>query len=175
MNPPDPGPAATGPEPGAGPAPLDPANVRHLVVHCSATPDDAPITAREIHAMHLGFGWHGIGYHRVIARDGTIEGGRPDYWVGAHVYGRNEASLGVCLVGCEAFTDAQLDSLELVLRFWREDYPGATVCGHRDFPGTDKTCPNMDVGAFCRAREIDPGPGVPGRDAPRPGAVPPPA
>lgn len=145
-------------------APLDPAAIRHLVVHCSDTPDEEPISARDIHAMHLGFGWHGIGYHRVIHRDGTIEGGRPDYWVGAHVYGQNTRSLGVCLIGRERFNAAQLDALELVLRFWREDHPQATVCGHCDFPDTEKTCPNFDVAAFCRERDIEPGPGRPGRD-----------
>jgi len=145
-------------------APLDPAAIRHLVVHCSDTPDEEPITARDIHAMHLGFGWHGIGYHRVIDRDGAIEGGRPDYWVGAHVYGQNTRSLGVCLIGRERFTAEQLDALELVLRFWREDHPQATVCAHRDFPDTEKTCPNFDVAAFCRERGIEPGPGRPGRE-----------
>lgn len=140
-------------------------DIRHLVVHCSDTPDDQALCAQDIHVLHLGFGWHGIGYHRVITRDGTIEGGRPDYWIGAHVHGQNERSLGVCLIGCETFTEAQMDSLELVLRFWRETYPQATVCGHRDFPTTDKTCPNFDVAAFCAARGLEAGPGAPGCDA----------
>ena len=46
---------------------LSPERIEMLVVHCSATPDDDPIGAREIQAMHLGFGWDGIGYHQVIA------------------------------------------------------------------------------------------------------------
>ena len=41
-----------------------------LVVHCSDTPDDQLIGAKE-NEMHLGFGWDGIGYHQVIRRDGT--------------------------------------------------------------------------------------------------------
>lgn len=133
---------------------LEPDNIRYLVVHCSATPDDEPIGAREIHAMHLGFGWHGCGYHRVIKRDGSIEQGRPDYWIGAHVYGHNEESLGVCLIGCDSFTDAQFDSLERVLTEWRERYPGASVCGHCDFATTEKTCPNFDVAAWLASRQI---------------------
>ena len=153
-------------DPIALPGVLEPHAVRHLVVHCSATPDAEDIGAREIHAMHLGFGWHGIGYHRVVRRDGRVEAGRPDCWIGAHVRGHNAVSLGVCLIGCETFTDAQMDSLELVLRFWRETYPQATVCGHRDFPTTDKTCPNFDVAAFCAQRQLEAGPGIPGRDAP---------
>ena len=139
--------------------PLHPDAVRHLVVHCSATPDDAVTGVADVHAMHLGFGWHGIGYHRVIARDGTVHAGRPEYWIGAHVYGRNETSLGVCLLGTRRFTDAQLDALEATVLEWRARYPNATVCGHRDFSTTDKTCPNFDVGAWCAWRGIDVGDG----------------
>lgn len=124
---------------------LNPDDIQFLVVHCSDTPDDEPITAREIHAMHLGFGWHGVGYHRVINRDGRIEQGRPDYWIGAHVYGHNEISLGVCLIGRTDFTNAQFESLEAVLRQWKEKHPTAEVVGHCDFEYTEKTCPNFDA------------------------------
>ena len=136
------------------PHPLAPRVVRHRVVHCSATPDGEDIGAREIHAMHLGVGWHGIGYHRVVRRDGRVEAGRPDCWIGAHVYGHNETGLGVCLIGCDAFTEAQLDALERVLREWQTLCPDAVIRGHRDFAYTEKTCPNFDVGAWCAKRGL---------------------
>ncbi|MFK7892591.1 MAG: N-acetylmuramoyl-L-alanine amidase [Granulosicoccus sp.] len=134
---------------------LDPSAIHHLVVHCSDTPDDEYLGAREIHDMHLGFGWHGVGYHRVIRRDGLVEAGRPDYWQGAHVFGHNEISLGVCLIGRQYFTDAQFDSLESVLRQWQLQYPDASICGHRDFSYTEKTCPNFDVTAWCLERGLE--------------------
>ena len=133
---------------------LEASAIKHLVVHCSDTPDDEDIGAREIHAMHLGFGWHGVGYHRVIKRDGSVEQGRPDYWQGAHVYGHNEISLGVCMIGRHEFTAAQFDTLETVLRQWQKNHPAASICGHRDFSYTDKTCPNFDVAKWCAARNI---------------------
>ena len=55
-----------------------------LVVHCSDTPDHKNLTGMDIHQMHLGFGWDGVGYHKIVQRDGTIENGRPEYWIGAH-------------------------------------------------------------------------------------------
>ena len=124
-------------------------NIRYLVVHCADTPDDQPLDASDIHHMHLGFGWNGIGYHRVICRDGRIEHGRPDYWIGAHVKGFNHVSLGVCLIGRQDFTDAQFAALETILRDWRDAYPDAEICGHCDFDYTDKTCPNFNVGQWC--------------------------
>jgi N-acetylmuramoyl-L-alanine amidase len=126
------------------------AKIRYLVVHCADTPDDQLLDARDIHQMHLGFGWHGIGYHRVICRDGLIQQGRPDFWIGAHVKGFNDVSLGVCLIGRSQFTDAQFTALENVLRAWKKAYPQANICGHRDFDYTDKTCPNFDVANWCQ-------------------------
>ena len=128
---------------------LDPQKIAYLVVHCSDTADDDALTGRDIHDMHLSFGWDGVGYHRIIGRDGVIEYGRPDYWIGAHVKGFNEVSLGVCLIGRQDFTDAQFAALETILRDWRYVYPDAQICGHRDFDYTDKTCPNCNVGQWC--------------------------
>lgn len=131
---------------------LEADNIRYLVVHCSDTPDDDPITAKDIHTMHLGFGWHGVGYHRIINRDGFVEQGRPDYWIGAHVYGHNEISLGVCLIGRTDFTDAQFNSLETILREWTDKHPQAEVVGHCDFDYTEKTCPNFNAKAWWSER-----------------------
>lgn len=129
-------------------------NIRYLVVHCADTPDDEALDVRAIHDMHLGFGWHGIGYHWVICRDGTLQSGRPEYWVGAHVKGHNEISLGVCLIGRQNFTEAQMQTLESLLMRWRTEYPAAEICGHCDFDYTEKTCPNFDVAAWCAKHNI---------------------
>jgi len=133
---------------------LQPDAVRYLVVHCSATPNNENLTAADIHKMHLGFGWHGIGYHYVIGRDGTLEQGRPEYWIGAHVFGFNPESLGVCLIGRDHFNEAQFETLAKLLRSWRERYRYALICGHCDFEYTEKTCPNFDVADWCAARGI---------------------
>jgi len=111
---------------------LAPDSIDMLVVHCSDTPDYQPLGAREIQAMHLGFGWDGIGYHQVIRRDGTREAGRPEYWQGAHVKGVNDRSLSVCLIGRNEFTEAQMNSLAALLFDWTARYPAARVLGHRD-------------------------------------------
>lgn len=131
---------------------LEAGNIKYLVVHCSDTPDDESLSAREIHAMHLGFGWHGVGYHRVITREGVIEYCRPEFWIGAHVYGHNEESLGVCLIGRTDFTDLQFQSLETTLTEWTEKYPNADVVGHCDFESTEKTCPNFNAKSWWLSR-----------------------
>ena len=82
-------------------------DIRYIVVHCSDTPDEDGLGAADIHAMHLGFGWDGAGYHAIITRDGICHPGRPEYWQGAHVKGRNHDSVGVCLIGRSNFTPDQ--------------------------------------------------------------------
>ena len=124
---------------------LFPKDIKLLVVHCSDSDNGKIMSALDIHKMHLKFGWDGIGYHKVINRSGKIENGRPEYWIGAHVKGKNNISLGVCLIGRNKFTTKQYISLERVLRKWKSLYPKAKIVGHRDTGNTDKTCPNFDV------------------------------
>lgn len=129
-------------------------DIKLLIVHCSDTPDTDNIGAYDIHKMHLKFGWNGIGYHKVIRRNGQIENGRPEYWVGAHAYGKNKESLGVCLIGKNLFTDKQFASLKTTLLSWKKKYPNALIKGHRDAIKTNKTCPNFDMGLLCQKWNI---------------------
>lgn len=116
-----------------------------LVVHCSATPQGLDIGAKEIRGMHMdprrpGGPFADIGYHYVIRENGTIEKGRADDVIGAHVQGWNSNSLGICLVGgldlarkpANTFTPAQFESLEQLLRQLYLAYPITRTCGHRD-------------------------------------------
>ena len=87
--------------------------VMYIVIHCS---DDKfkLHNAFDIHKLHLSFGWDGIGYHKVIKRNGVIEHGRPEFWIGAHVYGHNKNSLGICLIGKDKFTKKKVLDVGLV-------------------------------------------------------------
>jgi N-acetylmuramoyl-L-alanine amidase len=133
---------------------LDITSITHLVIHCSDTGDNVNIGAEEIHKMHLNFGWDGIGYHKVICRDGSVQNGRPEYWKGAHVKGLNNHSLGVCLIGSKNFTVMQFNSLEKTLLDWKKKYFPVIILGHRDAVQTHKTCPNFDVLKWCNERDL---------------------
>lgn len=123
--------------------------IQYFVVHCSDSPPDRGDTARDIHRWHINKppGYDAIGYHKVILRDGTVEDGRPEYMQGAHCRGYNDRSLGVCLIGKDQFTDAQMDSLAEVLSEWDLKYSQADVVGHCDLDAS-KTCPNFDAAYF---------------------------
>ena len=128
--------------------------INSLIIHCSDTDDDLDLRAQDIHKMHLGFGWDGIGYHKIICKNGDVENGRPEYWVGAHVKGKNTDSLGVCLIGRTDFSKAQFNSLEKLLIAWKKKYSPVSILGHRDVVKTDKTCPNFNVKKWCQSRKL---------------------
>lgn len=154
-------------------------DVRYLVVHCSATPPDMDIGAKEIDLWHRQRGFFQIGYHVIVRRDGSVEFGRKLDQPGAHEPRVNDRSLAICLVGGVArhdknrdgqispdelvaennFTDAQFATLRDVLRAWRKDWPDAEILGHRDIAIDSrgrrlKDCPSFDVRAWLAANPL---------------------
>jgi N-acetylmuramoyl-L-alanine amidase len=141
--------------------------ITNIIIHCS---DSRWGCARAIRQWHQQKGWKDIGYHFVIlngqfgpgfyveAANGSIEAGRyldqdnmlDENEVGAHALGYNGNSVGICLVGKETFTGAQMESLASLVRELQRKYnvPTTNVLGHRDTASgkkEGKTCPNFDV------------------------------
>ena len=56
-------------------------------------------SAEDIHRWHLNNGWSGAGYHFLVRKDGKVYRLRPEDKVGAHAYGANYNSLGICFEG----------------------------------------------------------------------------
>lgn len=136
--------------------------INEVIVHCSYTKPSMDIGYDEIYSWHVvDNGWLDIGYHYIIRRNGVLEYGRDldndgdvDEEVGAHAYGHNKYSLGVCLVGgmdehgkpdCN-FTMAQYETLALLYFDLDVTYPDIKLSGHRDY--SSKECPCFDVVAL---------------------------
>lgn len=141
-------------------------DIKRGIIHCSATMPEFCVTAEDTRKLHTlpkgesmfyggfernGKGWSDIGYHYFIGRDGKIEGGRDIEVMGAHVYGENEDSVGICMAGgvtigdrpdCN-FTRQQWHSLDIVCKMLESSYPGIVFSGHRDY--SRKACPTFDV------------------------------
>ena len=113
-----------------------------IVVHHTGNPQDDDLSAEEIHRIHLGNGWSGIGYHYVIRKDGTVEIGRPDWAVGSHAYGYNSRSVGVHVCGNFEIaepTEMQIESLAYLIGWLCDEYdlnPREDVVAHRDLMAT---------------------------------------
>lgn len=120
-------------------------DIQYIIVHHAATDPDNWVDAAEIHAWHTqDRKWAGIGYNYVVCTDGTIEPGRPEYWVGAHTRGQNRKSIGVCLIGTGfPKSESQRQSATALIKALLERYPEAQLKGHSDFANTE--CPGFDV------------------------------
>ena len=124
-------------------------STRCIVVHHSATRDGS---VRHFRVMHRAVsGWTDVGYHYVIgngilAGDGLVEKGRPEWAVGAHARGSNTESIGICLVGdfSGSLPSApQAASLARLLSRLMEEHsvPKDCVLLHREVPGCVTECP----------------------------------
>jgi N-acetylmuramoyl-L-alanine amidase len=126
--------------------------INKIIIHCSATAEGRPFTVNDIDRWHRQRGFRCIGYHFVIYLDGSVHQGRPIAEVGAHCLGQNANSIGICYIGgCAADgktpkdtrTQAQKSALIQLITELRQQFPNATIHGHRDF--ANKACPSFDV------------------------------
>lgn len=99
-------------------------------------------SAEDIHRWHLNNGWSGAGYHFLVRKDGKVYRLRPEYKVGAHAYGSNYNSLGVCFEGNfmeEDMPEAQKEAGKELVAYLKNKYNIITVQAHRDVCST--ACP----------------------------------
>lgn len=121
---------------------LDDKKVSMIILHCS----DSEIPNQDvamINEWHLARGFDMIGYHWFITKSGDIQAGRRLSQMGAHCDGYNHCSIGICLAGKTSFEPAQFESLRNLLDLMHDEFPTATLHGHREF-NEQKTCPNLD-------------------------------
>lgn len=122
-----------------------------IIIHCSATPEGKSFTVADIDRWHRDRGWQGIGYHYVIYLDGSTHKGRSEEIIGAHCFGQNAHSIGICYIGGldasgkakDTRTPAQKKALHELVSDLKTRYPEATVHGHNEF--ANKDCPCFDV------------------------------
>ena len=124
-----------------------------IIIHCTATPEGRDVSAGEVRQWHLAQGWSDVGYHYLITLNGTVEVGRPESKVGAHVKGMNKHSIGIAYAGGmdkdyvnpkDTRTPEQKEALIWLVDELKKRYPGSTVHGHNEFT-TYKACPSFDV------------------------------
>lgn len=116
-----------------------------IIVHCADTPETMDIGVNEIRQWHVtDNGWTDIGYHYVIRRNGTVEEGRPLKVAGAHCYGHNSTSIGICLVGRDKFNPEQFKALYKLVTGLKKEFKISVVKGHNEYD-EHKTCPNFNI------------------------------
>ena len=124
------------------------ASTKRIIIHHTAVKGD--LSAQQIHLNHLNIGYSGIGYHFVVRKNGAVERGRPVWAVGAHAYGCNNDSIGICLSGnfeLETPTHYQIESAALLLANLCKDFNipinRKNILGHCEVDST--ACPGKNI------------------------------
>lgn len=150
--------------------------VNLIVIHCSASPNSSTLfsgvgsTFRdpldEIDAWHKQRGfrrtppltWNprhtAVGYHHIVARNGAVFSGRSPEEAGAHAKDFNAHSLGVCLVGTDAYTEEQWNKLAELVRQLAQTH-GIALQPARRYP-TPNLPGYMVVDGICGHRDLSP-------------------
>ncbi len=123
-------------------------------------------TAEQVDQWHKENGWSGIGYHFFVRKDGKIYRGRPLDKQGAHVYGMNNRSIGICAEGkysTETMPDEQKRAICRLLAYLKDCYyPNAQIVGHKEIGDSD--CPGrnypledikQNYRAYAAEKEVD--------------------
>ena len=114
-------------------------NTNRIIVHHAAISNCTP---EQIHQWHLDKGWSGAGYHFFVKKDGSIYSLRPEDKVGAHAYGANSDSIGMCAEGDftkETMSDKQLSAMVELIKYIENKYSIKTIEKHSQVNAT--TCP----------------------------------
>lgn len=112
---------------------------QRIILHHAAAQN---CSAEDIHRWHLSNGWSGAGYHFLVRKDGKIYRLRPENKVGAHAYGANYNSLGICFEGDymkETMPKAQIKAGRELVEYLKNKYSISKIEEHKDENSTN--CP----------------------------------
>lgn len=110
-----------------------------IILHHAAATICSP---EDIHRWHLANGWAGAGYHFLVRKNGTIYRLRPEDKVGAHAYGSNYNSIGICFEGNfmeEKMSEVQKKSGQELVAYLKNKYNITIIQKHKDVCAT--SCP----------------------------------
>lgn len=126
-------------------------SINELIWHCTATPEGREVSVKEIDTWHRARGWSGIGYHKVVHLNGSVENGRPISAIGAHVEGHNTGTIGFVYVGGttkdgtakDTRTTDQKSAMLALTKNAISEFKLRKVTGHREYAA--KACPCFDA------------------------------
>lgn len=142
------------------------AELKRLVLHCTATAEGREVTSDEIRAWHTnpvskgGRGWKQVGYTDLIHLDGQIErlvdnneDAKVDPWeVTNGVAGYNSTSRHVVYAGGVAAdgrtpkdtrTPEQCKAMESYVKDFHKRFPKVRIVGHNEMAAKDCPCFNV--------------------------------
>lgn len=117
-------------------------NPNKIILHHAEMDGDI----QAVNQVHLDNGWTMIGYNYYIRKDGSVWEGRPTEAIGAHCYGQNATSIGICFEGNfmkDVMNDAQFNLGVELCKYLLQKHSGIKeIGGHKKYYNTD--CPGTN-------------------------------
>lgn len=126
--------------------------IKRIILHCTASPQTQ--TVQEIlNYWKYHNGWNDPGYHFLIEADGTVHNLLPVEKVSNGARGYNSTSIHISYIGgvdenkqpIDNRTDAQIQSMIVLVARLKLTFVDALVIGHRDLTNVKKKCPSFDA------------------------------
>ena len=122
--------------------------IKYIVIHCTGA-IGTQSTASIKNYWKSVMKWKSVGYHYLISINGLFEQLQAIERPTNGVAGYNANAIHICykggLNGVDTRTEAQKQTLEMLVKQIKAKFPDAEIKGHTDFPNVQKTCPNFDV------------------------------
>ena len=114
-------------------------STQRIILHHAAA---KTCSAEDIHRWHIANGWSGAGYHFLIRKNGKVYRLRPENKVGAHAYGSNFDSLGICFEGdfmVENMPVEEIKAGQELVKYLKNKYKISKIEVHKGVNATN--CP----------------------------------
>ena len=123
-----------------------------ITVHCTGTPVDTTIKSITDYWKNVEK-WKSPGYHYIIDKNGIMTQLLSIDKVSNGVQGYNHDTINIAYIGgidsaskyIDTRTIYQKETLLIILRELKKQFPQALIWGHRDFTGVNKACPCFDA------------------------------
>lgn len=138
---------------------------KRIILHHSLTADSQTVSWNAIRRYHTEvLGWNDIGYHFGIELVGDryeVLVGRMLNEVGAHTYGQNSDSIGICFIGNFDMSEVPPEQWNLGVRFvaglcetvGNPRISADMIFGHCDFSA--KSCPGKKFNVKAFAEQVE--------------------
>ena len=123
-----------------------------IAVHCTGTQSNTSIKSI-IDYWKNTKKWTSPGYHYIIEENGTLTQLLSIDMVSNGVRCHNHNTINVAYIGgldkgknyVDTRTAPQKESLLILLKAIKKEFPHVSIWGHRDFPNVHKSCPCFDA------------------------------
>jgi len=123
-------------------------NIEYIVIHCTGASQSQSVQSIQNYWRNV-LGWKNVGYHRLIASDGTVHKLADFNSVTNGVAGHNSKCIHIAYIGGKDTDDRTIEQKASIINCIREaiEYVNKKVKiqGHRDFPNVRKACPQFDA------------------------------